>query len=311
MKKILFEKISGNIGKKIKKVLIRTNFGKEIGLGHLKRCLAIEGYFRKIDPSIDFYWAINQETALIKDDFIIVANNFDDQEIKTIEELSPDLLIVDSYLVNFSYLDNLSKKTNILLFDDYNRFEEYPPIFILNGNIYAEDLNYNRATGAYFFLGLDYLFLSEEYNQFEPISANKKSILITTGSTDEEGMIFKFAHWLKDLRNYHISFVIGPYFRNPKQTISEIKELNSDYGIIFAKKSLRDDILKSELVISTSGVSAYEVIRCQRKLICFQTADNQNLIGRAVGKRKLGINLGSYLQLNKEKLLKAIGEYFR
>lgn len=288
------------------RILIRTNLGEAIGYGHMKRCMSLVNHLKKI-KNFEVVWVINDEETIIEDEKIVLKENeFNIDEITIFNSFSPDIVIIDSYIPNYHYVSFISRHYKTILFDDTNRFITYPVDIVINGNIYAHKLQYNRNEKTTFLLGMDYLFLGVEYDNIPPVNYESNTILVTSGTTDDKNVIPKFAELLKDMKDYKITFVVGKYFKDSKNTIELIQNISSSYNILISPSHLDSYILSSEIVISTSGTSAYEVLRCNRKLICYQTTENQNLIGKSIEEEKLGINLGWYDNITEDNLIKAL-----
>lgn len=154
----------------MKRVIIRTLGGKNIGYGHYFRCLSLAKAIRLIDKSVDIVFLINEELVEVinKTGFNYVVNNDLSQDIEIIENKHTNLFIFDSYLASNEYLRRVKEKSKLMLIDDNNDiYDSSIPNIIYNGNIHADNLGYEYIEGQIRLLGPKYLIMKEEYWQNE------------------------------------------------------------------------------------------------------------------------------------------------
>lgn len=299
----------------MKNIVIRTlggkGKGKGIGYGHLYRCLSLAKAIRLLDKDIKIIFLINKElVGLLEDtkfDFILSNNLSEDFEI--IDKLSIDLFILDSYLGDNEYLKKVKKKGKLMLIDDNNDiYDSSIPDIIYNGNIHAEGLGYPSVEGQLKLLGSKYLIMKEEYweiKQDEDIQ--KEGILITTGGTDEHGVVVEIMDAIKDL-DIKSKIIIGPgYSEDHIEKIEGMKTENME--LIYRPSSLKEYISSSEIVITAGGSTVYEVLSQNSIPIIFSIADNQDLICKELRDRGLEY-LGKYPDIEYTRLIETIeGSY--
>ena len=291
-------------------VIIRTNAGPDIGLGHYRRCAS---FARRL---IDAYGCLVQWFGNVSDDLVaelgpltlLPENSFDDAELQGFAALHPDLIVIDSYLPSFDWLQSLRRIAPTLLFDDNVRFAAMPADLVLNGNLYANELPY-RGVDAHtrFLLGEHYLFLGPEYLHIEPVRPCPGSALLTTGGGDDQHVVPRLIPWLDGIPDWQYRLVIGPFFTNEDQ-ITALVAGNPRFSLCLRPESLKEEILRAEVVISASGTTALEAMTCRRPLILFQTADNQLRNGRAMAARGLAIDLGPAEDLTPTALAEALAK---
>lgn len=286
------------------RVVIRTNGGHGIGLGHYRRCAAL-GLALKKAYECELIWLGNTEdwSTNVADRVIYLPENrFDVEELRTINKLQPDLTIVDSYEPDFRWLMTLNQVSRTMLFDDNMRFEKMPANYVINGNIFARDLPYEGAfRDTRFLLGRKYLFLSPEYMNVKSMDPVPNRVLVTTGSGDERDLLPRLINWLGEIHGWTYQIVIGPYCENWHLIKKSTKE-DPRFDYVLTPKTLRDEIQKSRLILCASGTTAYEAMVIGRPMILFQTAENQTLLGHALEKRSLAYNLGDCRRLTGDML---------
>ncbi|MDD5585101.1 MAG: UDP-2,4-diacetamido-2,4,6-trideoxy-beta-L-altropyranose hydrolase, partial [Candidatus Omnitrophica bacterium] len=139
------------------KVNIITEGGHKYGLGHVTRCFALHQEFvkRGISPEL-----IIQGDDELRD---IVTNGkyqtFDWMAAKdrlfTIVDKA-DIIVIDSYLANRKFYEEISKRAATLAYIDDNARIEYPRGIVVNGSLNAGHLPYPRSKGRKYLLGPQY-----------------------------------------------------------------------------------------------------------------------------------------------------------
>ncbi|MDN5341369.1 MAG: UDP-2,4-diacetamido-2,4,6-trideoxy-beta-L-altropyranose hydrolase [Oceanotoga sp.] len=297
------------------KIVFRTNGGKNIGLGHVYRCLslakAIKDENKKVEKNdIEIIFISNKETIELiqKNNYkFISSDKFNKEDIQTINDQKTDIIIFDSYLANDGYLKHLKQITKLIIFDDNNDiYNSEIPDVIINGNIHAKKLNYSNKEKH--FLGPNYLVMREEYwynSEKTEKSKQKESLMITTGGADFNQIMIKFIQSLKELK-MNKKIIIGPMYE--KEYIQQIeKEIENDdnYEIIYKPKSLKNYIQSSDYILTAAGSTIYEIMTLNKTPIIYTLADNQKLIAKEL--EDYGIkNLGNYDKINYYDLEKDI-----
>lgn len=296
------------------KIVFRTNGGKDIGLGHIYRCLSLAKAIEDENKNVEITFVSNEESSEIieKNNYkYISSNNFDEEDIKQIKNQNPDIIIFDSYLADDEYLKRLKEIAKLIIFDDNNDiYNSEIPDRIINGNIHAKKLNYSNKEKH--FLGPNYLVMREEYwNNNEKndastdISEQKESLMTTTGGADFNRIMIKFIQSLKEL-NMNKKIIIGPAYEEEyiKKIEKEI-ENNENYELIFKPKSLKKHIQSSDYVLTAAGSTIYEILTLNETPIIYTLADNQKLIAKEL--EKYGVfNLGNYEGIKYSELKKQI-----
>lgn len=263
----------------MKIVVFRTLGGFEIGYGHVYRCISLAKAIRQIFKNLKIIFIINNEISKIIEEnkFEYIISESFDFDFEILNEINSNLVIFDSYEANDLYLEQITKISKLLLFDDNNDlYDTKIADIILNGNIHAKDLSYNIETSTKYLLGLKYLVMREDYwdtNSIDNIKNNE--ILITTGGADSKNISPKIISSLKEI-NLVKKIVIGPGYAD--ETIDEIYKIkDKNTKIIMKPTSLINHIKNSKYVISAAGSTIYEILSLNRIPIIFSIAKNQNI----------------------------------
>ena len=288
------------------RIVFRTNGGINIGLGHYYRCLNLAYAFKQINPQVKIIFIQNKELNSINLDFKFYNSEyFDLNDLNLINKLNPSVIIFDSYLASSNYLNHLNKDFFLIILDDNNDiYGEIQTNILINGNIHANDLVYKKKNeDVRLLLGPKYLLLNKEYwninQRKKPILPDLNSILITTGGSDFHNLMVKFVDSLKNT-NYKKKIVIGPFY-DTKQIKTIKNRIDNNYSVIFKPKSLFHAINSSEIIISASGTTIYEILTLNRLPLIYCLAENQKLIANNLEKKGI-INLGYFKKIKYRDL---------
>lgn len=291
------------------KVVFQTNAGKNIGLGHLMRCIAFAQAIQhvKLESQVIFY--INKTAKkLIPNKFqVFYFNEFGDRVLKEIYFQNPDLVVFDSYLATREYLEDLRQISTFIQFDDNNDiYGSIVASVLINGNLHSKSLGYiSKYDDTLFLLGPKYLVMKPEYWNLSKYKEDGEGILITTGGSDLYNLIPKFFDALKPLKTRK-RFVIGPAFSNTQgKILSDMIKDDPFSEIIRRPSSLKSYIADSEVVISASGSTVYEILTLRKIPIVFTIAQNQRLIAHKLHQEGVPY-LGWYNQVDWKNLFSTV-----
>jgi len=298
-------------------VALRVDGGKDIGMGHIMRTMTLASDLKK-DEEVErvFYITKNKPSAVKKlkeNDFEVIIIEKDlsyEDEIEQVKEIikkeKVNKLITDSYEIDQNYLIEMRKVVDQLVtIHDYAPFA-FPSHVVINGNAYAEDLDYESLYGdTEFRLGMDYLLLREEFRNLPEIKIRDRvqNILVTVGGYDLRNLTPKIIEALNsidfdkiedqyiDKENLHIEVVIGPSFDNVDQIVAEVEKSNLDISLNFNVKKMSKLMLKSDIAISSGGSTLYELAVTKTPALVLLQAKNQIRVAEKLDGESI-INLG-------------------
>lgn len=216
------------------KAVVITESGGDMGFGHLMRCRSICAELEK--AGVKAHFIVNKYPAL--------NNNF-------------DLAIVDSYRLNRAAYLKIWQKTGLLVCIDDNKRLDYPDGIVINGAVYAKDLDYHKCAGVNYLLGPRYSPLRSEFSAcgIRSIKKDIRNVLITFGGSDFRTMSLKTVNFfLSEFPDLKINVLVG-------------SNLNAR-GMIGLMRS-------SDVAISAGGQTLYELACTGTPTVGVCVADNQ------------------------------------
>jgi UDP-2,4-diacetamido-2,4,6-trideoxy-beta-L-altropyranose hydrolase len=281
---------NANMGKVI---AIQADGNESLGVGHLIRTSAIAEELESIDFDVLYFTHTPQFIEKYK---IIqlrcstgnVEESF--EEVKSVLEKSPSisLLIIDSYCVTSAYLEKLNRIVPVMYIDDLGNIDQYNCAYLVNGNIYGKHLNYKGTARK--LLGPKYCLLRQEFRNIDgsPIAKSIESIMVTFGGSDVKRSTLRILPWLeKYTEDKIIRVVIGPAFES--EYISKLNEFDGKFELLCNPPSTKEIMAKSDIAISASGSTVYELLACGIPFINICTEENQQLIAREIRVRELAL----------------------
>lgn len=310
------------------KVLFRVDASRQIGIGHIMRCLALAEALKL--RGCDSIFLTRDYGGLAIN--IIQKNGFKKIEVmacradlgsdfNTFKRIAlkhhADLAVTDSYNLDCKYYHNIKKMgLKLLVIDDLAKNHISADI-VLNQNIYANRLNYSSGSGTKLLLGTQYTLLKRNFylnrNRYK-LSKLLRNMLITLGgSENKDKCIIKIIEALGQSGRHKLNFkIIG-------RTSSTAKDILRNSGIKYVLKDTVNNIwaemLWADLTICGGGTTTYELCCLGVPFATVVLADNQELNCKFLERKNISINLGWHNKLNpreiKIKLLGLIDDYKR
>jgi len=256
-------------------VLFRVDAGKEIGLGHYKRCEAIANrlnsntksiFFTKTEGIIGLHK--NSTTIKINDNYNINQQiNFTNN---IIERYDVDVFIADinnktasenkeKYLY---YLEQISEfKPLLVSFDDFKIHDTYSDLVVIP-YVGADKINIDKRKKTKYLLGPKYFIIRDEFLNFRHrrIKSEVGNIFISMGGSDANNITENIICSISNIvENFHLNIIKGPL---SKFDSNNIRRMLNKSKISFTIYDSPDNIAEimgiSDLGIISSGLSQYE-----------------------------------------------------
>jgi spore coat polysaccharide biosynthesis predicted glycosyltransferase SpsG len=242
------------------KTIILTEAGRQIGFGHLTRCIGLYQGFR--EKNIDTEIIVNSDSTI---DYLLKRikhkkNNWLKNQESILKQLKNiDIAVIDSYLAPLDFYKEISKKVKTPVYiDDYKRLN-YPCGIVVNPSIYGDKLNYPQKKDITYLLGKDYIILRKEFWQVPEKKINKeiRNVLIAFGGMNHQDLACKIKNYLKSKFDFDV------YAVSPSEKVTARTMLNL--------------MMKADICISGGGQTTYELARVGVPTIGICFARNQRL----------------------------------
>lgn len=267
---------------------IRADANNEIATGHIMRCMSIGTQLVNMGEEIVFLVADLYAKDILEErrfPYICLCSDWKNKkdEIpnlkRIIEQNKIEVLLLDSYEVTSSYMQNLRKITRLVYMDDLYAFP-YGVDAIINDAVGVKEEMYPYASenGTQLWLGTPYISIREEFrNKYIDIHTHVKNIIFTTGGADQEHVCQSFLQYILEKNlfpdiTFHI--VVGKFFTQ----VELLEQLQrSRTGVILHKnvKRMSEIMMQCDMAISAGGNTLNELCVLGIPTICFSTADNQ------------------------------------
>lgn len=261
------------------KALILTEGGRNIGFGHVTRCLSLYQALEEAGISSEF--VVNGDETLndvlkckyrtfewLKDKYGIYGH---------IKNSGNDVVILDSYLADSDFYGGIPELTKIAVYLDDNNRLVYPKGIVVNGSIYADKLDYPKGKDVRYLLGSGYTPIRKEFWDVPEKKVNDglESVMITLGGYDAKNMAPSILKIICDgLPDAAKRVVIGKGAKN----IDEIKkatDMKTDLLFSSTAKEILDVMLNSDIAVSAAGQTLNELARVGVPTVAVAVADNQ------------------------------------
>jgi spore coat polysaccharide biosynthesis predicted glycosyltransferase SpsG len=257
------------------KICILTEGGGTMGMGHISRCLSLYQGFETLGYHPQLIIRGNRSAVADLNYYNILffdwLTNFD--ELRQVVNGSL-IAITDSYYCKREVYNLINSYVSLSVYIDDNMRVDYPSGVIINGIMGSEKIPYPIQEERYYMLGCEYAFLRKDYWDVDEknINENIETIMITCGAADDKGVsrkvlevMDKYYPFLK--KKVIIGNDISPKWLSYRGNAEVIKSLSAS--------EMKKVMLESDVAITASGQTTYELCRTGTPFIALITAENQ------------------------------------
>ena len=282
-----------------KRIVIVVNAFESIGLGHVRRCLAIAS--KLIVHDVIFVSNRNYPLGIeaIKDQNYPCFTYGNSNEIfDVIDKINPDLIINDILDTSLEYVSTLTDKNYFVV-----NFEDLGP------GIEAANLVFNSLSDygidlPNVYTGYKYYILEDEF-YFQPhktIQRDVHNVLILFLGNDPNNLTERTLQALLNSGfSGRIDILLGIGYPN-KSDLIEKYEIYSHVAIYDEVRSINELIFKSDIVFTSAGRTTYEACSMGVPCICI-CQDNRELTNSFVNDQNGFINLGLADNVTEEDII--------
>lgn len=264
------------------RILIRTDGGAGIGLGHLQRCLSLATALQRAGALC--FFALHGDdaaaTRALEAGFATRLLGSPSADVAPIaREWECDAVIVDSYLTDGRLLTNLRDAgLFVTAIDDLAAYEMDAHLVVAFGP-HAHDAGYSSVRGdTRFLLGPRYTIVRPEYWDVPlmPIRDRVRNVLITTGGADPAGVM---PSWIAAVdaidEDFDVTAIIGPFFADPDAVHDAASVASRTVRVVDSPRVTRPMQAMADIAVSAAGQTIFELAALGVPTVAAEIAGNQ------------------------------------
>jgi UDP-2,4-diacetamido-2,4,6-trideoxy-beta-L-altropyranose hydrolase len=311
-------------------LLIRADADKQIGNGHIMRCLALGQACKDQGGSVTFISCCDSNRLrqrILDEGFELIPIEkpypelFDlNMVLKNIssikqQKLNDLWLVLDGYQFNSEYQRAIKEAGHrLLVVDDTAHLDYYFADIVLNQNINAKELRYSCSPQTRLLLGNRYVLLRSEFIAWKgwnrQIPERARHVLVTLGGADPNNVTLQIANALKiaSISDIEVTVVAGA--SNPHLDVlkAAVLEKPSTMNLVDNVENMAELMAWADLAVSGGGSTCWELSFMKLPFITLVLADNQNNISNSLAKAGIAINCGWYYEMDSEAFAKDLVE---
>lgn len=288
-------------------LVLRADAGKDIGIGHVKRLLALGQAWREAGGLVIFA-AAEIPNSLAKEfqaegfEFQWLsglAGSVDDaRALASLAQTREAVVALDGYHFGPSYHAVLAEKgIRFLLIDDMGFEGPTPAVYVLNQNFAACASKYPSMSPERLLLGPKYALLRTEFRassteRLHPASAEK--LLITFGGSDPMNAAAKAMEAVASCPVRECLVIAGPANPHIPSLREKAGQLSAScrFQIVEQASEMSEAMRQADAAVAAAGSCALEMAAMGLPAIFLATADNQEMVGAGVSREGLGLYAG-------------------
>lgn len=297
-------------------LLIRADASREMGTGHVMRCLALAQAWQDKGGNAIFAMAETIpaiRTRLARESFEqahISAKSGSMGDADLLSEVSStsnaQWIVVDGHSFGSDYVARLKcHGKKLLVIDDFGTSEHYVADCILNQNFGATEAQYaGRTGGACLLLGPDYALLRREFRSWlgwsRPVCSSTSGLLLTLGGSDPSGLTARVLEH-GGISGFSMKIVLGggtrPFLVPPGNREVEVVANPGDMAKVLAN---------SDISVICAGGTLWECLFMQCATLSYAHDEFQQSILERLQSQGLVRYLGRVKSFDPQTLVEAV-----
>jgi spore coat polysaccharide biosynthesis predicted glycosyltransferase SpsG len=297
------------------RILFRTSGGRsreeELGLGHVYRCTNLAKSLKphKIYFLVEDYGGV--KNLLVEKGFknvFFLRKKIDllNDAKKTISLISSnkiDIVIIDRYLLDPKYVQELKKNDiKTVVITDLKNIE-YPSDLVVSGFIgYENQIRINHF-GTKCLLGPKYQILDERFSSMKNIYKKKYDFLATFGGFDDYNIAQLFLESvIKYSTKIKSKIILGPSTIKSKQILAIEKKYRNRIKIVQKTNNMYKEMSEARFGICAGGLTTYEFASLGVPFAIICQVKHQLVTAKQWHNKKIAINLGLIEKISQDKI---------
>ena len=288
------------------RVVFRADGSKDLGLGHIVRCLTLADELRTRDPKCDilFVTKYDEGRRVIERRAHRVAGTEED-EVRQIRELAaPGTLVITDFLDTDSAFTSRVRGTGVrvMALDNNTRLKRIDADVVVNANVFDEGQTGVVGSTRYY-LGPRYMVLRREFGalhkQSKEVADKVRTILVLSGGGDLAGgrLALSSVRALERIdEKCRIHLVVGPTFPYTAELNALVSSAKRRFDVSVSPANLPELMRGADLAVTAAGITLYELaalgVPCLVVPLVTPQTRHQEDIARAFERHGACLNLG-------------------
>lgn len=296
-----------------KNVLFVAKGGENIGLGHIRRSLAIAKYIR-MNYYCNVAFVVNKDNALLE---LLDKNGFEHFIIdgRSVDQLAVAVELFNPFITVFDIKEDVSegiryimqKGIRTCLIDNTTEARIHADVVIYPVGHFQDSFDWKGFAGRKY-IGTEYFPLDEKFMDLRSINNKKEkrfNILVTMGGSDPNCITLRVIKALEDLENIDITVLIGPSFK--LENAEEIsKSVNGNIKLKQNVSNVAELMANADIAITAFGITLYELAYMGVPAIIIYNYLSDKADVDIFQKLGTSISLGYYKDVNIKDILAAV-----
>lgn len=291
-------------------IWIRGDANKDIGMGHVMRCLTVAEVLRDRGEEVCFLLASEDAVPLLQKkgfSYLVLHSDYrqPEEELEQLEELlvahTPALFLADGYFFTPAYYEVVGKHTKVACFEDMGQVDPKVDLLI-NYNIYADEALYPERHAKAYLCGAGYIPLREEFTRESApdsmdIRETARKVLLTTGGADRynlAGQILEYALEHPESSNLEY-YVVSGAANHHLPVLQALENKYKNIHLCVAVEQMAELMKSCDVAITAGGSTMYELSAVGVPFVCFSFAENQQKLVDTYGENGWSAYAGNYL----------------
>lgn len=258
------------------RLLVRADASKEIGFGHVTRCLSL---VNQLNVKELFWFSKFEIQSVLQSNcqnyigFQLITN--EDDFLSFVRK--DDIVLVDSYTFSLEHQQDIRSKGAFLILIDDLADRTYATDLIINPTPGFRNENYRTTTATQILSGIDYALLRQPFLEMarkDTLEKTKNTVLICFGGSDplnHTATTLELA-LKEDFTSIHVVLGSGYAFTN---SLADFNDERIFFHSNLNATEIAELMAKCEWGVYPCSGILLEGLACQQKIIGGLTADNQ------------------------------------
>lgn len=291
-------------------IVIHTDGSREIGVGHIYRCLALAEALRARGFTIIFAVTVTPPAlvALIERHGHAVSVLHTAVLLEQLEALARQhhtrAICVDTYAADDFFFNSLAARgLCVFCIHDFADFAIAAEL-VINHNLYAPELRYTVSPRTRLLLGPRYALLRAQFHAArinESTQAKPPNVLVLLGGSDPRNLTLQITRALLQTlpKEVFLHAVVGPA-TNGEAALRQLAQTHTCLRVHQQPPNLPELMSTATLAISGAGVTVYELACLGVPGLLLVIADNQRRNAEAFARHRFAEVLGWHEHVSPE-----------